>query len=129
MESYRSNNISIVLEKRGSSEFSKVSYPIRYGHFTEIKVPDYILEFNLNGEIKYIRGRHGDWPDPTEWLKRTEANDWVYYSNGGYSGVYGLMGEYYLPYPSYPSNSRAKVNPRPWESRQERKEKPGVTSY
>ncbi len=105
MGSYRLDDLSIRIDKRGSGEFSKVSYPIRYGRFAEITTPEYIFQFNLNGEIKYIRGRNHEWPHPSEWLKRTVANDWVYYSAGGYSGVYDLFGEYYLPCPSYSSNT------------------------
>ncbi|MDY6862236.1 MAG: radical SAM protein [Thermodesulfobacteriota bacterium] len=111
MESYQFDDISIVLNKKGSGEFSKVSYPIRYGRFAEIKTPDYVFQFNLKGEIKYIQGLTQSWPHPAEWLKRTVTNDWVYYSSGGYSGVYGFMGEYYIPCLSYPSNSIIFGNP------------------
>jgi len=105
MESYQIDGLNITLNKMGSCEFSKVSYPIRYGRFSEIKTPDYIFQFNLKGEIKFIQGLGRNWPDPSEWLKRTVGNDWVYYSTGGYSGVYDAFGEYYLPCPSYPSNA------------------------
>jgi hypothetical protein len=77
MESYQFDNLSIILNKEGSREFSKVSYPIRYGRFAEVKTPDYIFQFNLNGEIKHIQGRGQSWPHPAEWLKRTVANDWI----------------------------------------------------
>ena len=46
-----------------------------------------------------------DWPDPQEWLKRTVGNDWIYYSTGGYAGVFEAIGEYYLPNTPYPTNS------------------------
>ena len=46
-----------------------------------------------------------NWPHPAEWLKRTDADDWVFYSVGGYNGIYCLIGEYYLPCLSYRSNS------------------------
>ncbi len=112
MESYQFDNLSILLNKEGSREFSKVSYPIRYGRFAEVKTPDYIFQFNLNGEIKYIQGRGESWPHPAEWLKRTVANDWIYFSVGSsYSSVYGFIGEYYLPGLSYPSNSIIGGNP------------------
>ena len=111
MESYHFDDLSIILNKEGSREFSKVSYPIRYGRFTEIKTPDYVFQFNLNGEIKYIQGRGQSWPHPAEWLKRTVANDWIYYSAGGYSSVYDFFGEYYLPCLSYPSNPIISDNP------------------
>ncbi len=105
METHQLGNLNITLNKEGSREFSKVSYPIRYGLYSEIKTPDYIFQFNLKGEIKFIQGLGHRWPDPSEWLKRTVGNDWVYYSTGGYSGVYDSFGEYYLPCPSYPSNA------------------------
>ena len=111
MESYHFDDLSIILNKEGSREFSKVSYPIRYGRFSEIKTPDYVFQFNLNGEIKYIQGREQSWPHPAEWLKRTVANDWIYYSAGGYSSVYDFFGEYYLPCLSYPSNPIISDNP------------------
>ena len=105
MGSYQLDELYITPEKNGARAFSKVSFPIRYGRYSEIKTPDYIFQFNLNGEIKFIQGRQNSWPHPNEWLKRTVANDWIYYSTGGYEGVYSLMGEYYLPCLSYPSNS------------------------
>jgi hypothetical protein len=111
MESYHFDNLSITLEKTGSVEFGKVSYPIRYGLFSEIKTPDYTFQCNLNGEIKYIQGRGEGWPHPAEWLNRTVANDWVYYSAGEYGRAYDYFGEYYLPCLSYPSNSIMGGNP------------------
>jgi len=111
MQSYQFDNLTITLNKEGSREFSKVSYPIRYGRFAEIKTPEYIFQYNLNGEIKYIQGRGPGWPHPAEWLKRTVANDWIYYWAGGYSGVYDFFGEYYIPCLSYPSNPISGFNP------------------
>ncbi len=104
MQSYPVGDLIVTLNKEGVTEFSKVSFPARYGRFSEIQTPDYTFQFNLNGEIKYIQGRTQNWPHPAEWLKRTVANDWVYYSAGDYKGVYELFGEYYFPCLSYPSN-------------------------
>jgi hypothetical protein len=111
MESYQFDNLIITLQKEGSKEFSKVSFPIRYGRFSEIKTKDNIFQFNLNGEIKYIQGIRQDWPHPAEWLKRTAGNDWVYYSAGDYKDIYDYFGEYYFPYLSYSSNSIMDGNP------------------
>ena len=111
MESYQLNNLDITVNKEGATRFTKVSYPIRYGIFSEIKTPDYLFQFNLNGEIKYIRGLTRNWPHPAEWLKRTDADDWVFYSVGGYNGIFYLLGEYYLPCLPYPSNSVWEYNP------------------
>jgi len=105
MESYPLDNLIITMNKEGSREFSKVSFPIRYGLFSEIRTPEYLFQFNLNGEIKVIQGLTPTWPHPAEWLKRTVGNDWVYYSAGDYKGIYDYFGEYYFPYLSYPSNS------------------------
>jgi len=105
MESYPLDNLIITMNKEGSREFSKVSFPIRYGLFSEIRTPEYLFQFNLNGEIKVIQGLTQTWPHPAEWLKRTVGNDWVYYSAGDYKGIYDYFGEYYFPYLSYPSNS------------------------
>ena len=111
MESYTLNNFTITFNKKGSGEYSKVSYPVRYGRFSEIKTRDYVFQFNLNGEIRYIQGTNNNWPHPAEWLKRTTANDWVYYTADGYSGVYDFLGEYYLPCLPYSSNSITNRNP------------------
>ncbi len=111
METYSFNNLSISLSKDGLRDFFKVSYPVRYGRFEEISTPDYLFQFNLNGEIKTIQGRGRNWPHPSEWLKRTAGNDWIYYSSGNYADLYDLIGEYYLPCLSYPSNSVIGGNP------------------
>ena len=115
MESYQLGHLSIVLDQEGAHEFLKVSYPIRYGRFSEIRTPDHIFQFNLNGEIKYLQGRPQSSPHPEEWLKRTVGNDWIYYSAGDYRGVYDLFGEYYFPCLSYPSNSI--LGDRPFDDR------------
>jgi hypothetical protein len=48
---------------------------------------------------------------PAEWLKRTDANDWVFYSVGRYHRLFSFLGEYYLPCLPYPSNSLWEYNP------------------
>ena len=111
METYTLNKIEISTVKSGADRFTKVSYPIRYGRWTEIKTPDYLFQFNLNGEIRHICGLNGNWPHPAEWLKRTDGNDWIYFSTGGYSGVYSTLGEYYRPCLPYPSNSVWEYDP------------------
>ena len=111
MDAYHFKNLEITIEKEGANRFTKVSYPIRYGRFCEIKTPDYLFQFNLNGEIKFIRGLRRSWPHPAEWLKRTDADDWIYYSAGGYNKIHYLIGEYYLPCLPYQSNSIWTYNP------------------
>ncbi len=68
---------------------------------------DFEFCFNLNGEIKFIRGLKPGWPHPAEHFKRTAGNDWIYYTVGDKSGDDGIiswMGEYYLPCLPYSSN-------------------------
>ncbi len=111
METYEIEDLIITIGKQGAERFGTFSYPVRYGRYSEIRTPAHSFHFNLNGEIKFIEGRRNSWPHPAEWLKRTVGNDWVYYSAGDYKGVYDLLGEYYYPYLSYPSNSIMGDNP------------------
>ena len=111
MDSYQLNDLKISVDKKGANRFTKTSYPVRYGRFCEIKTSDYLFEYNLNGEIKTIRGLTPDWPHPAEWLKRTDADDWIFYSVGRYHRLFSFLGEFYLPCLSYPSNSLWKYNP------------------
>ncbi|MCJ7773863.1 MAG: radical SAM protein [Desulfobacterales bacterium] len=111
MSSFRVSNLAITIEKDGASNFTKASYPIRFGKYHEIRTSDHEFQFNLKGEIKFIRGLSGNWPHPSEWIKRTDGNDWVYYSVSGFKGIYKWLGEYYLPCLPYPSNSIWAFNP------------------
>ncbi len=104
-EIFRQKDIRITLDKRGADQYAKVSYPQRYGVFSEIETADAVLQFNLNHEIVHLRGKGRGWPHPQEWLKRTMGNDWIYYSTGGYTGVFEAIGEYYLANTPYPTNS------------------------
>lgn len=107
------NNLLISVEKQGPSKIKKDTFPLLYGKYSEIKTSEYEFRFNLNGEIKFIRGLNVNWPHPAEQLKRTDGNDWVYYSVGDKSSEHGIiswLGEYYLPCLPYPSNSIWEVN-------------------
>lgn len=110
-ESISFENLEITPNKEGFVEYLKVSCPVRYGVFGEVKTDRYIYHFNQQGEITHIQGRDPSWPNPSDWLKRTVGNDWVYYSSGGYTSVYDLFGEYYAPYLPYCSNSVAVDDP------------------
>ena len=113
MESPLLSNLAISVEKQGPSRIAKASFPLRYGRYSEIRTHEYEFLFNLNGEIKFIRGLNVNWPHPAEQLKRTEGNDWLYYSVGDHSsekGVISWLGEYYLPCLPYPSNSIWDIN-------------------
>ncbi len=104
VENVNVENLNITINKEGSPYYSKGSYPLRFGCFTEIRNQEYVFIFNLNHEIKIIQGLGRDWPDPNEWLKRNAAGDWIYYSSAGYKGVHSFIGEYYLPCFSYSDN-------------------------
>ena len=100
-----SKELSIELNRCGANEYTKVSFPVKYGLFSKIETGDYIFEFNLNHEIRHAKSKKKAWLHPSEWLKRTMGDEWVYYSTGGYSGVFEALGEYYLPNLTYPTNS------------------------
>ena len=108
MAVYPKHGITINVEKYGRPIKGNQEFDLRYGKYSEIITPAYEFVFNLNGEIKFIRGKGREWPHPFEQLKRTDGNDWVYYScgkEGGENGVLFWLGEYYLPCLPYPSNS------------------------
>lgn len=112
--SCRLKNLAITVEKEGGSHFTKASYPRRFGYYSEIRTSEYEFHFNLNGDIKFIRGLNVNWPHPSEWLKRTDGNDWGYYTVGSVlnqKGIFDWFGEYYLPCLTYPSNSIWEYNP------------------
>jgi len=102
---YKDNQVSIQLHCRGASEYTKMSFPVKYGLFSRIETHEGIFEFNLNHEIKHAKSKAAAWIHPSEWMKRTMGNDWVYYSTGGYAGVVESIGEYYLPNLTYQTNS------------------------
>ena len=104
-QTFKNQDLSIELNCKGNNEYIKVSYPVKYGLFSRFETRDHIFEFNLNHEIRHAKSKRKDWIHPSEWLKRTMGNDWIYYSTGGYSGVYEALGEYYLPNLMYPTNS------------------------
>ncbi len=104
MENYRLGDLEIVIEKWGSRDYTKVSYPLRYGCFSEIISPEAICQFGLNGELRFLQGRGRNWPHPAEWLKRSAGGDWIYYSAGEYREIFDLFGEYYVPRLSYRTN-------------------------
>ncbi len=100
-----SDSLKITLDKLGSTAYTKMSFPVHCGMYNEIETKNFVFHFNLNGEILRAKGKGREWPHPHEWLKRTQGNDWVYYSTGGYTGVFEATGEYYLPNLQYPTNS------------------------
>lgn len=95
----------IALLKKGNADYLKLSFPMHSGVYTEVSSDSFVLHFNLCGEIIRAKGKGTGWGHPHEWLKRTMGNDWVYYSTGGYTGVFEAIGEYYLPNFAYSSNN------------------------
>ncbi len=69
------------------------------------------MHFNLNHQLIRLSGKERDWPHPQEWLKRTIGNDWIYYSTGGYTGVFETTGEFYLPNLPYSTNNHLGGKP------------------
>lgn len=111
MASYRLRNMAVTIEKDGSGHLKRRRSLLRSGRYSEITTPDYEFQFNLRGEIQFIRGLGTNWPHPSECLKRTDGNDWVFYSVSATQGIIDLLGEYYLPGLPYPSNSLWDLNP------------------
>jgi hypothetical protein len=97
-------NYKVQLNKEGSSTYTKISYPVRYGIYSQVEGNSFIYQFNLNGELKFLKYHGGNWSGD-EWLKRTVGNDWIYYTPGIYKGIESYIGEFYLPCFNYPSNS------------------------
>ncbi|OQY52872.1 MAG: radical SAM domain-containing protein [Desulfobacteraceae bacterium 4572_89] len=114
--SFKDKNISIEINCKGAREYTKMSFPVKYGMFSRLETHDEIFEFNLNHELKHVKSKTKAWLHPSEWLKRTMGNDWVYYSSGGYAGVYESIGEYYLPNLMYQTNSL--LGGKPFEERE-----------
>ncbi len=105
------NGDRLRLFRIGADRYEKVSYPQRCGIYSEVETRDTIFHFNLNHEIIRAAGKGKSWPHPQEWLKRTVGNDWIYYSTGGYTGVFETTGEFYLPNLPYPTNKFMGGNP------------------
>lgn len=102
---YPSSSFTLTRYHSGSRSYTKMSFPVHCGSYHIIETRSHIFHFNLNHEIIRARSKGSDWGHPHEWLKRTAGNDWVYYSTGGYAGVFEAIGEYYLPNFRYPTNN------------------------
>ncbi len=106
MEAVSLNDISIIPLYDGDRIYRRISYPIKVGRFSVIETPGTRFFFNLRGEIRFIHGKDSIWPHPNEFLKRSQGNDWIYYSSGEYyGGIFSALGEYYVPCMLYPSNN------------------------
>jgi len=107
----RSGSTCIELFKRGAQRYQKTSYPSHCGIYHSVATSRAVMHFNLNHEIIRLIGKGREWPHPQEWLKRTITNDWIYYSTGGYTGVYETTGEFYLPNLPYLTNNHLGGKP------------------
>jgi hypothetical protein len=112
MPSYRVKDMAVTIDKEGADNFTKATYPIRVGKYSEVKTSEYEFHFNPSGQIRFIRGLSPNWRHPGELLKRTDGNDWVYYSLGSVGErIVTWLGEYYLPCPTYMTNAIFEYNP------------------
>ena len=98
MEGHQLDDLEVIFDCAGRDDWGKFSFPVWYGIPVKIKWRGYTFDFNLRGRLKRITGSPSVWPDPTEMLKRTEANDLVYYGTDGYELSYDLLKNYYVPY-------------------------------
>ncbi|MBI4633362.1 MAG: radical SAM protein [Deltaproteobacteria bacterium] len=98
MESHHVDDLEVIFDCAGRNDWGKFSFPVWYGIPVKIKWRSYTFDFNLQGRLKRITGSPSVWPDPTEMLKRTESDDFVYYGTDGYELSYDLLKNYYLPY-------------------------------
>lgn len=98
MESYTIGDLEIIFDFAGRNDWGKFSFLTWYGIPVKIKWKDYEFDFNLRGNLKRIRGRLSVWPNPLEQLKRTDANDLVYYGDFGYQFSHDLIKNHYFPH-------------------------------
>ena len=123
---FEDDDVRIGVDLAGYSTYTKTRSPVNYGRYSFISTKKASLVFNRRSEIIKVRG---EWQGKLEWLKRSEGNDWVYYSTGGYSGsyetfvmpsvsknvsfriptpyneVFKCLGEHYLPNLPYDTNA------------------------
>jgi len=92
------DDLEIISDVQGRKDWQKFSFPVSYGLFTRIKWRGYAFDFNLRGHLKKISGNSSVWPNPLEQIKRTDSNDFLYYSTDGYENTYDLIKNYYVPY-------------------------------
>jgi len=97
MEKFRAGGIEVCFGA-GRRDWLKLSYPADYGLFARVQWRGFEFDFNLNGQLKWVGGKPPAWPDARERLKRTAANDFVYYAVFGYESARALTGAYYVPY-------------------------------
>ncbi|MDY6855023.1 MAG: radical SAM protein [Thermodesulfobacteriota bacterium] len=95
---YRIDDLEILFDLGGRDDWGKFSFPVWYGLTVKINWDEYEFYFNLLGSLKRIGGKSSVWPNPSEWLKRTDGNDLIYYGTYAYQSSYDLIKNYYVPY-------------------------------
>ena len=99
MENYQVADWEIVFDRVGRNDWGKFSFPVWYGIPVKVNWRGYNFDFNLRGCLKRITGQRSVWPEPHEMLKRTDANDFIYYYGAdGYDSSYDLIKNYYVPF-------------------------------
>ena len=111
MEQVSIDEINVTANKTGADKYQKVSYPMRFGEYSIIETPEYLYHLNLKGQVRFIQAKNDKYWSKDEWLKRTDGNDWIYYTPGIYTGLKSFIGEYYLPCFSFKSNSIFAYDP------------------
>lgn len=56
-QAFQARHFSIELNCHGNNEYTKVSFPVKYGLFSRLETSDYIFEFNLNHEIIHAKSK------------------------------------------------------------------------
>jgi radical SAM superfamily enzyme YgiQ (UPF0313 family) len=98
MDRYLIDDLEIIFDVRGRDDWAKFSFPVYYGMFVRVRWEGYEFDFSLRGHLKRISGNASVWPSPLEQIKRTDANDLIYYGVYGYEDTYDLIKNYYVPY-------------------------------
>lgn len=99
MESYQVEGGEIIFDQAGRDDWGKFSFPVWYGIPVKMNWRGYKFDFNLRGGLKRLTGQRRVWPDSLDILKRTEANDFIYYYGAdGYDSSYDLIKNYYVPF-------------------------------
>jgi hypothetical protein len=98
MDRYLVDDLEIIFDIQGRDDWGKFSFPVCYGLLVRIRWEGYEFDFNLRGHLKRVSGNTSVWPNPLEQIKRTDANDLLYYGIYGYENTYDLIKNYYVPY-------------------------------
>ena len=79
--------VGVLYERLGEDAVNEIA-----AWLDQVYDADAVLHFDLNHQPIRLIGKQKSWPHPQEWLKRTIGDDWLYYSTGGYTGVFETTG-------------------------------------